>query len=542
MARLRNISDVLRENARALPDHPAAISESGVLSFRELDDRADAIARGLLACGVSGGDVVSVLDGNTLEWMAVCLGVNRIGAVLAPLSTFSKQEELEWLMQHGRTSVLFATPRLLRQDFATALHALLPELKAGDKGNVSSRNFPDLRRVVSLLPGGITGALDFSEFLEMGEGVPAERLAQAEAVEQETGMILYTSGSTAKPKGVEIVNARMVANGREVGARMGMTPDDRVFHGGPLFYGMAMVLTLPAAWGHGAAIAFQKSFDAGQALDLIAERELTGFVGFNNVTRALIEHESFDASRHPKLKKGVTHFTAADKQLARDVLGVDQCLSVYGLTESHGPCATTDWQDEEEVVLHTQGRPVPGWEFQIVDPQTQEPLPDGETGELHVRGMLSSGYWREPELTAQYYRPDGFYRTGDLARIDRDGRLVYVGRSKEMLKVSGINVSPLDVENILGRIPNVLAAHVVGIPDAVKGEVVAAVLEVEASNLTPEAVKEFVRSHAAAYKVPSHVLLLPPGVVPRVGSGKAPRNQIAELVIARLREAERAGR
>ncbi len=542
MARLRNISDVLRENARTLPDHPAAISESGVLSFRELDDRADAVARGLLACGVSRGDVVSVLDGNTLEWMAICLGVNRIGAVLAPLSSFSKQEEIRWLMEHGRARVLFAIPQLLRQDFAGALRALLPELGAGENGIVASRDFPDLRRVVSLSPGGIPGALEFAAFLEMGEGVPAARLAEAESAGHEIGMILYTSGSTAKPKGVEIVNARMVENGREVGARMGMTPGDRVFHGGPLFYGMAMVLTLPATWGHGAAIAFQKSFDAGQALDLIAERELTGFVAFNNVTRALIEHERFDASRHPKLKKGVTHFTAADKQLARDVLGVDQCLSVYGLTESHGPCATTDWRDEEEVVLHTQGKPIPGWEFQIVDPQTEVPLPAGETGELHVRGLLSSGYWREPELTAEYYRPDGFYRTGDLARIDGDGRLVYVGRSKEMLKVSGINVSPLDVENILGRIPNVLAAHVVGIPDPVKGEAVAAVLEVEAADLTPEAVKEFVRCRAAAYKVPTHVLLLPPGVVPRVGSGKAPRNQIAALVRARLEEAERAGR
>lgn len=542
MTGLRNISDVLRRNARKWPSHAAAISEDGVLSFAELDARADAVARGLLACGISAGDVVSVLDGNTLDWMAVCIGANRVGAVLAPISTFSKKDELEWLMRHARTALLIAAPRLLNQDFAAMLRDLLPELEAGSDGTVANAGFADLRRVVSLAPGAIEGALEFEAFLAMGAGLTPERLAEAEAAAQDTAMILYTSGSTAKPKGVEILNTRMVDNGREVGTRMGLTPDDRVFHGGPLFYGMAMVLTLPAAWSHGAAIAFQKSFDAGQALDLIAEHGLTGFVAFNNVTRALIEHERFDAARHPKLKKGVTHFTAADKQLARDVLGVDQCLSVYGLTESHGPCATTDWRDGEEIVLHTQGRPIPGWEFQIVDPQTEVPLPHGETGELHIRGLLSSGYWREPELTEQYYRPDGFYRTGDLARIDDDGRLVYIGRSKEMLKVSGINVSPLDVENILGRIPNVLAAHVVGIPDPVRGEAIAAVLEVEESDLTPQAVRDFVRGSAASYKVPTHVLLLRPGEVPRVASGKAPRNQIAALVRARLDGAPEAGR
>jgi fatty-acyl-CoA synthase len=253
------------------------------------------------------------------------------------------------------------------------------------------------------------------------------------------------------------------------------------------------------------------------------------------MTRALHQHPDRPKRDISSLKKGIAGFSTDDLKLAIEGLGITHCCAMYGLTETYGNCFITDWRDSVEVRTTTQGKLLEDWSYRIVDDDGQ-PVAAGEHGLLEVQGHVTPGYLRNDEANAQAFTADGFFRTGDLVRVGEDGRLRFHSRKKEILKVGGVNVSPAEVEYVIDLHPDVVECHVVGLPDATKGEVIAAFVDPGGSGLTEEAVKTFVSANAARFKVPYYVFLRRSDELPRVASGKVPKYQLREFALKILAE------
>ena len=525
---------LLGEMAERLPGNLAIADTARVLTFGDLAAESAVSAKGLLALGVGRGDVVSILGPNTVQWMSVVMGALRIGAVLAPLNTWYKAKEIRHSLEHSRTKCLFAAARLRSQNFDRLLTEALPDLSSAASAASGSESAV-LRHLVQF-ERTLPAAIGYAEFAARGAAVSDAALAAAESAVQpeDVAFILYTSGSTSDPKGVLLHHGAAIANDFQIGERIGLVPGDRIWLGSPLFYGFALVNAIPAAWTHGAGVLVQEYFDPEIAIRLMASHRATGYYGFGNMTRAIVANPSFAGADLSSLSKGLTGFSPEDKRLAIEELGVRNCCSMYGLTESYGNCTVTEAADPIEVKLETQGRKLPGWDLKIVDPESERPLEAGVVGHLLIRGHISTGYYRNPQATRAAFDNEGYFRTGDLASIGADGRLRFHSRLKEVLKVGGINVSPHEVEDALHTHDSVQQAYVVGIPDEIAGEAVVAFVDCGGKQLEAEALRRFVRERVASFKVPRHIVFCTEASLPRLSTGKVPRYRLREMAIELL--------
>jgi len=517
-------SELIREWARRSPGDVACTFDDVDITVAHFDEELDRWSRALLAAGVRRGDAVSILSGNRPEFLLLAFAAARVGAHLAPLNTWHRPEELAYTLANSDAVLLLAVDRLRRQDFDAALAEILPELVTGTEGFA---NFGSLRQVVAL-GEPLPGAVSLADFLRRGEQVPVAELAAREAANVPTDLmyLLYTGGSTAKPKAVQICQGPLIENGYQIGERQGIDETDRSWLATPLFYGLAAEQGLFSAWTHRARVVLQEVFEPSEALELLDRQRCTVYYGFGNLTRKLLGAPGFDPARI-HLRKGMLGFSVEDRQLAMERLGLRQGVSVYGMTETYGLVALTQHTDPREIALSTQGLPLPGCEIRIVDPETDAPLPQGEVGAIQIRGRVTSGYFKDPDRTAAAFTADGFFRTGDLGSLDATGRVVYSTRATEMLKPGGVNVAPQEIEALLDEVPGVRQAHVCGIPDAVDGEVVVAFVEADPQVTPPETIRAEMRSRAASYKVPKHFIYRTDEEMPRVASGKIPRPMLS---------------
>jgi fatty-acyl-CoA synthase len=271
---------------------------------------------------------------------------------------------------------------------------------------------------------------------------------------------------------------------------------------------------------HGGCVVLQESFEAGEALALIEREQCSVYYGMANMARALMEHPDHPKRRLGAMRTGLTIGPPEDIAMTIEALGADELCNVYGSTETYGNCAVCDAKDPLPLRLHSQGKPLPGMTIRVVDLVTRHPLPDGEIGELAVGGYVTPGYFRAPELDAEAFDAEGYFLTGDLGSVE-DGRLRFRGRLKEMIKTGGINVAPLEVEQILLQHPDIVQAYVVGVPDPARGEIVAAAVELRAGAATdPAAIVVFCRERLASYKVPARLMFRAAADFPRTATGK----------------------
>lgn len=518
MPRARTLGGLVRELAARWAQRPAVVHDARVIDFAELDADADAWAKGLLACGVERGTPVAVLVGNRPEWLVACVAAARVGALVVPINTWYKTDELRYALDHSGARVLLTADRQLKQDFTAMVESL------------ASDDACPAVRVVGIDERRPAGSVALADFLADGAALSDDALREAaDAVSADDDLfLLYTSGSTARPKGVLLRHGATVVNDFHIGEAMGLGPADRAWIAIPLFYAFAAVNAVVAVWSHGGALLLQEAFDAEDALDLIERERATTYYGLGNMTRALLAAQQRRPRDITSLAKGLTGYSYEDKRLVVDDLGVSGCCSIYGLTEAHGLAAMTRWDDPREVRLATDGRALPGWELEVVDPETERPVAPGELGHLLIRGLLTSGYHRDDQ-TASVMAPGGRFRTGDLVRIDEAGSIRFHSRLKEIIKTGGINVSPLEVEQLLEGHPAVSQAIVVGVPDPQREEAVAAVVQLRAgANVTAQELQEHVRSRAASFKVPTVVRFRTLESLPRLASGKVARRVLRD--------------
>ena len=531
--RSETLGDLLDEIAAATPRSLAVIFRDERLDYAALKVLVDGFARALLATGVRRGDRVALFVTNRTEWLVAAFGAAKIGAVTAAISTFSTPRELGWTLEHCGASVLVTLDTFRGRSFLGALHDLCPELARSAAGALRSAKLPALHTVVAVQGSPAAGAFSLADFLARGAGVGPTELAAAQRKvrPEDICYILYTSGSTAAPKGVTLAHGPLIANGFDIGERMHLTAADRVWLAVPLFWSFGSANALPALITHGGSIVLQESFEPGDAIALIERERCTVYYGMANMARAMREHPSHPGRRLGAMRTGLTIGPPEDIVMTIEVLGAGELCNVYGATETYGNCAVTDAHDPLDQRLHSHGLPLPGMTIRAVDPTTRAALPAGEIGELVVEGYVTPAYYRTPELDGAAFAETGGFLTGDLGSIDRDGRVRFRGRLKEMIKTGGINVAPLEVEEVLLQHPDIIQAHVVGVPDAAKGEVVGAVVEPRPGAAAgAAAILGFCRERLASYKVPARLAFLTADQLPRTPTGKIHKPSVAEAL------------
>jgi fatty-acyl-CoA synthase len=516
----RTIPALIAEIAAGAPDRPAVVAGEGVTSYAELAERGARVAAGLARLGAGRRTAVGLLCTNRLEWLLTLIGAGRVGAHVAAFDTWSRAWDLEYLLESSRAEVLVTLDGFRGRDYLAALRELAPELDEAGPGGWRSERFPHLREVVVIGDARPHGARDFRELLD-DPGAPP----QDEAAAGDVAFVLYTSGSTARPKGVPLLHGRAVENGFEIGERMGLRSDDRVWVSVPLFWSYGSANASMATLTHGGTLVLQESFEPGEALDLIERHRCTAGYLLPNITAALIGDERFSPERTSSLRTGLTIGAPEDVRRAAETLGVAGVCNIYGSTETYGNCCVTPSGLPLEVRERCQGPPLPGMEVRIVDPDSGRELPPGETGRVVVAGRVAEGYLRNPELTAEAFAPDGSYRTGDLGFVDPDGHFHFVARESDMIKSGGINISPLEVEAFLMGHPSVRLAGVVGLPDERLGQV--AVAFVEGDAIDPAELRSHCRERLAGYKVPAEIVVCER--LPATDTGKLDRRALREL-------------
>ena len=527
MPRSRTAPALLAELAERHPDTEFVVGGARRLRYPGFRTEVRRFARGLHALGVRRGDKVAILMGNRPEWLVADFAILALGAVMVSLNTWATRRELAWMLDHSDTSVLVTVDRFLGQDYTGSLGEI-----------AAAGGLAKVRHVVRVAPDGreLPGGVSWDSVMRAGEAVP-ERVIDAaeEAVEPpDVACILYTSGSTSAPKGVQLQHFALIENMWHVGERQRLRAGDRLWLAVSLFWGLGCENALFALMTHAGTIVLQERFDAGEAIDLIERERCTVVYATPNMVRALAEHPGGRPGRLATLRTGVTIGTPEQVRLLAEGLGAAEVCNVYGLTETYGNCTVTDAADPIEVRAVSVGRPLPGFEIAVADPETGSPLPSGEVGEIRVRGYVTCGYYRDEDRNREAFDPDGRFRTGDLGYLDESGRLFFRGRLKEMIKTGGINVAPVEVEEVLTSHPGVEQAYVIGLPDAERDEIVAAVVVPRegADAADAAALRAHCADTLAAYKRPRRYRLAAAGDLPLTTTGKVRKLGMKDLFAA----------
>ncbi|HEY1286583.1 MAG TPA: long-chain fatty acid--CoA ligase [Solirubrobacterales bacterium] len=491
-----NLASTLTDTAGRVPNQAAIRLGESALTYAELDERSARLATLLKKSrGLKRGDRVGVMLPNVLEFPISYYGVLRAGGVVVPMNVLLKRREIAFYLEDSGAGLLLAW------------HGFAEEARAGadDAG----------AELIEVEPA------EFGRALE--EHDPAPELA--ETADDDTAVILYTSGTTGKPKGAELTHANLSRNA-EVSSRTTceIGTGDVVLGALPLFHSFGQTVAMNASLRVGACLTLVPKFDPGEALATIARDGVTHFYGVPTMYGALLHHperESFDTST---LRNCITGGASMPVEVLR---GFEEAfgavvLEGYGLSET-SPVACSNHPDRERKA-GSIGTPIEGVEMQIVD-EDDNPVEQGEVGEVVIRGHnIMKGYWQNPEATADAMR-GGWFHSGDMARTDEDGYFYIVDRKKDLIIRGGYNVYPREVEEVLYEHPKIREAAVVGIPHDEWGEEIgAAVVLCEGEEMTPDEVSAHVKERIAAYKYPRVVWFLDD--LPKGPTGKILKREI----------------
>ncbi len=489
--------DVLVKAASLWPDREGLVFLDSRQTYSQLLERATSVARSLLAMGVQPGDHVALLMPNCPEMVEAQFGSFLIGAIPVPINARFKSHELGHVISDAEAVALLTTDLISEYaDFAELLDQVdvpLPRLRA---------------RVMmgSSRPAGFMPRADF-DALASGVDEPAVESLRARVPIRSVAMMLYTSGTTANPKGCPLTHESIVRIALSVNRRLELTGEDRFWDPLPMFHAGA-ILPMLACWQVGATYCSMVHFKSGDALGMIGREGITWLYPlFPLVNEALLTDPAFASTDLSGVRASMN--VAPPDVLRRSQAAMPNAvqLSAYGITEGGGIVCYNYMSDTLEQRTESCGVPMDGLEVRVVDRETAQPIPAGQVGEIVIRGYgVFEGYHKDVEKTKAAFDAGGWFHTGDLGIERPDGRLVYMGRTKDMLKVGGENVAAAEVESFLSTHPAVKIAQVVGVPDPRLDEVAAAFIELKpGAQATAEEIVDHCRGRIASFKVPRYV-------------------------------------
>jgi acyl-CoA synthetase (AMP-forming)/AMP-acid ligase II len=514
---------LLRRQAARRAGHPLLICDDETLTYAEADRQSAALARGLLAAGAGKGTHVGILYPNGAEFVVSWLAAARIGAVSFPLSTFSTDAELRTLATGADIEVLLSATSYRSRDFIAALREA-GGLDLAASQPLFSPALPALRRVAFGGPAAADGAVPAGwsrpALTEAGSRVDGEVLVAAEdaVTAADRMVVIHTSGSSSEPKGVIHCHGPLIRHMANLNEIRRYGSDEVLFAPSPFFWIGGFAFVLLATLVAGATVVCSNEREPARVLDVLERTRPTMTNGFAAAVAALAKDPSFPGRDLSSMRRGNLYpimpadVRPADPELRHNMLGMTEAGSTVLLSD--------DDSDQPQSRRGSFGKPAPGFEARVVDPDAGKDCPPGEVGELWLRGpFLMEGYYGRER--GETFDPDGWYRTGDLFTTDDDGFHYFKGRRGEMIKTAGANVSPREVEAAIFELTG-LTAHVVGVDDEARGQVVAAMIRVPAGQPRPDAgvLREQLRARLSAYKVPRRITLASDAEVPMMSSGK----------------------
>jgi fatty-acyl-CoA synthase/long-chain acyl-CoA synthetase len=509
------VGDLLARSAALHPDRDALVFPGLRATYSAVYQGALDVARGLLALGVRPGDHVGLLAPNGVEYVEAFFGISLLGGVVLPLNARHRAEELGHVIHNGDLVALLTTAgEGQHSDLAGALRSGLPSLaSAPDPTRLALPEAPRLR-VAALLAGEHSdGFLPRSRFDELVATVdPAQiDLLRARVRVRDVAAILYTSGTTANPKGCVLSHEAMTRGPVERARfRLGTGDHDVTWSPGPLFH-IGTLAPFLGVIGTAGTFVTDVHFDPARALALLADEHATvAFPWFPALLQPLLDHPGFDPDALSALRSIFLIGPGVLLERVQVLLPGCELVAACGMTEAAGIYAISDRDDDNELRARAQGRACPGMEIRIVDVETGEDVGPGVIGEILVRGYsVMEGYYRAPEKTAESIDADRWLHTGDLYSFTPEGQVAFHGRLKDMLKVGGENVAAVEIEAFVARHPAVEWVEVVGRADPRLDEVPVAFVEVKAGHTVTEAeILEFCTGRIARYKIPREIHFL----------------------------------
>jgi long-chain acyl-CoA synthetase len=490
-----NLASIVTVSAGRAPAAVAVRLAGLELTYAELDDRSARLAALLREKGMQQGDRVGVMLPNVLEFPISYYGVLRAGAVVVPMNVLLKRREIAFYLEDSGTKLLLAW------------HGFAEEARGGaaDAGaeliEVEPEAFADL----------------------LGDRDPATEIAETE--EEDTAVILYTSGTTGKPKGAELTHFNLNRNSELASRNTSDVKEGDVVLGAlPLFHSFGQTVSMNASLRVGATLTLLPKFDPGEALEIIQRDGVTHFYGVPTMYGALLHHPDREGYDTSNLRICITGGASMPVEVLRGFEESFGCelLEGYGLSET-SPVACTNHPGRPRKP-GSIGTPLEEVELKVVD-ENDEEVPQGEVGEIVIRGHnVMKGYWQRPDATAEAMK-GGWFHTGDMARIDEDGYFFIVDRKKDLIIRGGYNVYPREVEEVLYEHPKIREAAVIGVPHDQWGEEIgAAIVPHEGEELAPEEVSEYVKERIAAYKYPRIVWFVDD--LPKGPTGKILKREI----------------
>ncbi|QIT45126.1 fatty acid--CoA ligase family protein [Streptomyces antibioticus] len=519
-----SIPALVRWAAERYADTEAVVEGRTRISYAELGARVERAAAACLANGVAPGDRVGIWAPNSLDWMVAALGAVSAGAVLVPLNTRFKGTEAADVLRRSGAGLLFVTGTFLGTSYVASLRRAAGAGASAPAPGGPLPGLPALKQVVVLSDDAPADFRTWKDFLASGEGVSgAEVRARADAVRaDQPSDIVFTSGTTGRPKGAVITHAQTL-RGYEIWSDLaGLVRGDRYLIVNPFFHTFGYKAGVIACLMRGATMIPQPVFNVDTVLANLAAERVSVLPGPPTLHQSLLDHASRDAHDLSALRLVVTGAAVVPLRLVerlRSELGVDTVLTAYGLSEASGIVTMCRRGDDPTVIASTSGRAIPGVEVQVQ-------ASPGQPGEVLVRGFnVMRGYYEDEAATAEVLTPDGWLRTGDVGVLDEAGNLRITDRIKDMYIVGGFNAYPAEIEQLLGLHPDVRDVAVVGVPDARLGEVGRAyVVRRRGSVLTGDDLIAWARREMANYKVPREVEFV--GALPRNASGKVVKGEL----------------
>ena len=495
----RTLLELLERAVSANPSRDLLVFPDHRLSYSAFHQRVLLARRALIGMGVHRGDNVGVLMQNCPDHLALMFAISSLGAVDVPINTRNRPSELAHVVEDAGLRLIFTST--LGSDVSD-LPARLAEAIALLGGRIEPR--------IVLLDGAPTAGLQASaEVLAAASGVTEE---QAEALAAETtgddaAVMLYTSGTTANPKGCPLLHRQLLSISGQVGERWGTREGDKVWNALPYFHASSILPLLACIRVNGTFIS-ATVFEPEETIRMIREEGATlAWPAFGTVWQEILTHPTFTAESVQTVRAIIAVAPPETVHTMERSAPNVAILSCYGITEGLGVPVMVRYDDDPVIRTETSGLPFDGIEVEVRDPETRERLPWGERGALWLRGEnVFGGYWNDPQHTAEAFDDEGWFNTGDLASQEESGVVSYHGRLKDMLKVGGENVAAVEIEAYLSTHPAVKLAAVVGAPDRKYGEVPAAFIELRpGATATAEELIEYCRAGIAGFKVPRYL-------------------------------------
>jgi fatty-acyl-CoA synthase len=534
------IAEALKEASERWGDNEALVHKDLRLSYSGLYQQACQLASGMNKLGIQRGDHVATIFDIVPEWIIVKYALHILGAVIVPINVNFKAKEIEFALKQADVKSLITFDKLRYGHYLDILAEVDGEISSAKERRIQSKALPCLEKIICLSPdkNRYPYCYDYYDVIDSGADYKTEDIdgLSDQVKPNDICNILFTSGSTAFPKGAVHAHTSILGIGSNIiGKTFDLNPSNRVLCYFPFYHVAGCVYFPLGALTSGCALHVNE-FVPDEILAIIQEEKINLYVGFEAHFNALVNHPNFKDYDLGSVKFILLAVGPEWYDRCRRIFpGVEIVANHYGFTEGTGVSVMPD-EGDYQIRKYTNGKPWPGIEVKAVDPVTGEKVPPDVAGELCLRGWSRMReYYKNPEETNKSIDSEGFFHSGDYGWLDEGGNVVYRGRYKMMIKTGGENVSQREVEIFLEGIPGIKSVQVIGLPDERWGEAITAIIEVEeGAKLTKEGVVDFCKDKIARYKIPKNVLFIDGVDWPLLGAGKVNKIELKEWAIERM--------